>query len=148
MWVVEYDVVCHGDMRRPFEVCDAIEADFMAKGSDASCDMRRGADDPGWCWWGDVMGPDMTRLGVEDKVGCFFPLTRYSQAMLSTLYRNVGRNSGFAEVYFPTLCVQGGLRYEVMPSCVFGVFGFFHQQHRDQLEKLPMDDRWYHPVKT
>lgn len=147
MWVMEYDVHCQGSFAKPLQACDSIHADFMAKGCDTGFEVRTGRNDPGWCWWPDRYGPDLSRVPVADLHGCFYPLTRYSRAFLDVLDADLGRNSGFCEVYIPTLCVLSSLTYRPMPAEVFGTFRFFNPMHPLEFAGKPADDRLYHPVK-
>jgi hypothetical protein len=147
LWLVEYDVHCQGNFANPLAVCDAIDADFMAKGSDTGFEVRRGSQEPTWCWWPDRFGPELSALPVSSLVGCFFPMSRYSKAFLRVLEANLSRNSGFCEVYIPTLCVTNGLHYAPMPAAVFGAFRFFDPMHPSLFVGRPVDDRLYHPVK-
>jgi hypothetical protein len=148
LWVLEYDVHCHGSWRKPLDACDAIDADFMAKGSDADCGIRTGSNSPDWCWWSDRYGPEVSVLPTTDLFGCFYPITRYSRAFLDVLDDDIGRNSGFCEVYIPTLCVHSGLSYVAMPAGVFGTFRFFDAMNPDDFADKPQDDLLYHPVKS
>ena len=150
LWLLEYDIYAHGDINVPLAACDAIEADFMAKGADDAFAIRRGSTDPGWAWWGDLYGPDVADLPLECRIGCFYPASRYSRAFLSVLARNLGRNSGFCEVYIPTLCVMHGLKYAAMPEEAFGEFRYFGPMAPDdaRFTSTPPDDKLYHPVRA
>lgn len=146
LYLLEYDVKCHGSFAVPLGACDAIGADFMAKGSDGGHEPLHGGKDR-WCWWGDLYGEELSRLPTEARRGCFFPLTRYSKRFLEALEADLGRSSGFCEVYLPTLCVHRGLTYAAMPPEIFGAFRFFRPMAPESFAALDADDRLYHPVK-
>lgn len=148
LYLIEYDVLCNGSWRVVLDACDSITSDYMAKGSDTSPEIRTGQKDPHWCWWNDRYGPDMQSLSVSDLHGCFYPLSRYSRAFLRELSADLGRNSGFCEVYIPTLCVMRGLTYKGMPHSVLGTFRFFNPMPPSTFEGMAPDDRLYHPVKS
>jgi hypothetical protein len=147
LYLIEYDVHCHGSWRVPLDACDRIASDFMAKGSDTSPAIRTGARDPSWCWWPDRFGPEMQRLRVDELYGCFFPLTRYSRTFLEVMSNEIGRNSGYCEVFIPTLCVRSGLVYKAMPESALGVFRFFNPMSPAEFEGTAPDNLLYHPVK-
>lgn len=142
LWMIEYDVYCHGDIAIPLGACDAVEADFMAQGAGTSV-----ASHPTWCWWADRVGREVATLANDRLKGCFFPATRYSPEMLRALEANLGLNSGYCEVYFPTLCMMCGLRLAAMPSDVFGAFRFHDPMPLQSFAGVGQDDRLYHPVK-
>ena len=50
----------------------------------------------------------------------FFPITRYTPALLTLLDDNIGRSSGFCEVYVPTLAVYHGLTVAPLPENMTG----------------------------
>lgn len=142
LWMIEYDVHCHGNIAVPLAACDAVEADFMAQAAGMSV-----ATHPGWCWWGDRVGREVASLSADRLRGCFFPATRYSPAMLRALEANLGRNSGYCEVYFPTLCLMSGLRMAAMPDAVLGAFRFDDPMPASAFVGAATDDLLYHPVK-
>jgi hypothetical protein len=147
MWIMEYDVYCHGNIQIPFEWSNAIEADFMAKGSDLSPDIRCGTTHS-WCWWSNLVG-EFSQLPLSHRYGCFFPLTRYSKAFLDVIEKNLGVSSGFCEVYIPTLCVFNDLMYKGIPADAFGEFTFFDPKTVHEIkQKCMISNQWYHPVKS
>ena len=155
VWIVEYDVRCHGSMRDALARCDAAapDADFLAKGGGEAqrFALREHADDPGWCWFSHIEGRLATAAPPERRVGAFFPMVRVSSALVRAAAAELGHSTGFCEVYLPTLCRAVGLRAEAMPADVFGVF-----QYRPALEEavfeagaasVPPTNMLYHPVK-
>ena len=149
-WFIEYDVRCHGSFKKPIQACDAIQADFMAKGGDDRFEFRRGRTDP-WCWWQHIEGELASQVPIADRVGCFFPMTRYSKRFVSALREQFGKSSGFCEVYCSTLCERCNLVLRPMPSSVFAAFAYQPTISIDSFNQMtrvvPENDLLYHPVK-
>lgn len=118
VWMVESDVGCDGDIATCLSRCRDSRADFMA------FRIRTHADEPEWPWWESLRGEIADRVPVEDRVGCFFPVTRYSRAMVGAVDRNMGKSSGHCEAYVPTLAIAEGLVVDEIPASVEGDVGF------------------------
>ena len=118
VWMIESDVGCDGDIATCLSRCRDSRADFMAFRTKAH------ADEPGWAWWESLRGEIADRVPVEDRVGCFFPVTRYSRAMIEAVERNMGKSSGHCEAYVPTLAIAEGLVVDEIPASVEGDVGF------------------------
>jgi len=118
VWMIESDVGCDGDIATCLSRCRDSRADFMAFRT------RAYADEPGWAWWESLRGEIADRVPVEDRVGCFFPVTRYSRAMVGAFDRNMGKSSGQDEAYIPTLAIAEGLVVDEIPAGVEGDVGF------------------------
>jgi hypothetical protein len=116
--MIESDVGCDGDIATCLSRCRDSRADFMAFRTKAY------ADEPGWAWWESLRGEIEDRVPIEDRVGCFFPVTRYSRAMVDAVIRNMGKSSGHCEAYIPTLAIAEGLVVEEIPASVEGDVGF------------------------
>lgn len=150
VWVIEYDVFCHGSFREALRGCDAIEGDLMAKGAAESVALRCGALDRErrWPWWDNLVG-EMAATPMDRQHGVFFPMVRLSHAMVDAVRANFGRSTGFCEVYLPTLCVESGLVLTAMPAEAFGVFRHRPVMSVEDVEGSGApDDRLYHPVKV
>ena len=149
MWVVEYDVRCHGSFAAALGRCDQVAADFMAKGGDDRFELRSGRTDP-WCWWGSLEG-ELAITPIERQLGAFFPVTRVSHAMVEALRAQFGRSTGFCELYFSTLCSVAGLLAVAMPREVFGHFVYQPSMSNEEYERVKRitlaDDLLHHPVK-
>lgn len=118
VWMIESDVGCDGDIATCLSRCRDSRADFMAFRTKAH------ADEPEWAWWESLRGDIAGRVPLEDRVGCFFPVTRYSRAMVEAVDRNMGKSSGHCEAYVPTLAIAEGLVVDEIPASVEGDVGF------------------------
>jgi len=118
IWMIESDVGCDGDIATCLSRCRDSRADFMA------FRIKKYADEPEWAWWDSLRGEIADRVPVEDRVGCFFPVTRYSRAMLEAVERNMGKSSGHCEAYVPTLAIAEGLVVDELPASMEGDVGF------------------------
>lgn len=118
VWMIESDVGCDGDIATCLSRCRDSRADFMAFRT------RTYADEPEWAWWESLRGDIAGRVPLEDRVGCFFPVTRYSRAMVEAVDRNMGKSSGHCEAYVPTLAIAEGLVIDEIPASVEGDVGF------------------------
>lgn len=141
VWMIESDVGCDGDIATCLSRCRNSRADFMAFRT------RTHADEPEWPWWESLRGEIADRVPVEDRVGCFFPVTRYSRAMVGAVDRNMGKSSGQDEVYIPTLAIAEGLVVDEIPASVEGDVGFAiyatlpgHGDHRLYHKYVPKEE--------
>ncbi len=147
MWVIEYDVYCKGSFFEALKPCRNVECDFLAKGMDDGVGVRKYWRSPGWCWWGDLFG-EISALPVQERRGCFFPVTRSSVRMLETVKANLGKSTGFCEVYFPCLCVANGLSYKSIPWQSLGIVRYAPQLSPEEVQRIAVPNRLYHPVKS
>jgi hypothetical protein len=147
IWVIEYDVYCHGSFAKALEPCHNIDADFLAKGRDDSIEKRRFYLDPHWVWWRDVFG-ELSKMPLMARTGCFFPVIRMSPRFIQTLRENLGKSTGFAEIYFPCLCVAYGLKYKAIPWTCIGEVRFQPSFALEELQRTAEKDKLYHPVKV
>jgi hypothetical protein len=115
-WMIESDVGCDGDIATCLRSVRDRTSDFMAT------KVRTRAQDPGWCWWGALAG-EIAAMPMEERLGCFFPVTRYSRAMLDLLWEHRDASSGFCEVYVPSLAARHGLVVAGLPEHVIGDIG-------------------------
>jgi hypothetical protein len=146
LWIIEYDLYCHGSFAEALKPCHHIEADLLAKGRDDSIEKRRFYLDPHWVWWGDLWG-ELAKMPLMARTGCFFPIVRMSQRFIETLRENLGRSTGFSEVYFSNLCVAYGLKYKTIPWICIGDVRFQPDYTLEELQKTALPNRLYHPVK-
>ena len=146
LWLIEYDVYCKGSFAKALQPCHNIECDFLAKGRDDGIEVRKFWKCPSWCWWDDLFG-ELKKLPHHNRKGCFFAITRVSTRMLDTIKANLGRSTGFCEVYFPCLCVANGLSYKSIPFESIGDVRFRPELSQDDVEKYAEANKLYHPVK-
>lgn len=148
MWMIEYDVYCHGDWKNFMNRVNRIRADLLCKGFDDAFaeDIMTPYNNPQWYWWSSLTG-SMTKVKLEDRRGCFFPVVRCSKVFLEVLENNLHINSGFCEVYFPTLCYINNLVLEAIPLSSFGIFRFKPVLDIKDIQKMPMNSKLYHPLK-
>lgn len=148
MWLIEFDVVCNGSWKSALQVYnDTSDADFLCKSSDNQyveeiiTPMRY----PDFYLWDYLNGP-IANVPEIYKRACFFPIVRISNEFTKTIIKNLSINSGFCEVYFPTLALVNGMKLEPMKLTTFGVFRY---RPVIKIGEIPTeeDDRLYHPVK-
>lgn len=133
-WLIESDVGCDGLIAACLDKCTST-ADFMAF-QVRSYDAGSNAD---WAWWTSIRG-EIATVPLHDRMACFFPVTRYSVAMVNAVSGHMGASSGHCEAYIPTLAVAKGLRVENLPLSMHGNVGF------TVFDALPgkEDNRLYH----
>jgi hypothetical protein len=146
LWIIEYDIYCKEGFGNALALCDGIECDFLAKGGDDRVTIRTYNTHPGWCWWNALYG-EISHMPLKQRQGCFFPLTRYSHRMIDVLRNNLGKSTGFCEVYLPCLCVANNLEYKAIPSEVFGQFQFRPNLQYKKLLETAIPNKLYHPYK-
>jgi hypothetical protein len=117
VWMIESDVGCDGDIGLCIQKCTST-ADFMAFQVRGYSEGNRG-----WEWWPSIKG-ELAAVPMQDRMACFFPVTRYSAAMLRAVAEHMGRSSGHCEAYIPTLAAASGLRVEQLPLSMHGHVGF------------------------
>jgi hypothetical protein len=118
VWLIEGDVGCDGDIATCLNQAASSRADFMA------FRIKSYADEPEWAWWNSLKGEIDDTVPLERRVGSFFPVTRYSRAMIDAVIRNMGKSSGQDEAYIPTLAISEGLVVEELPAAMEGDIGF------------------------
>lgn len=136
LWMIENDVYVDGSLLKSYENADNMNEDFLAT------HVKTYMEEPEWVHWGRLKG-EMEKLELEKQVKCFFPLVRCSRKMLDLVDKNLGKSSGYCEVYFPTLANINGLTYGNLPSNMIGKFEF-HETVR--LSTIPKnnDNKLYH----
>lgn len=147
IWFIEYDVYCRGNFKIAFDKCDSIYADFMARGRDTGSESFRVGFSDEWCFWNDIYG-DISKVPMKYRVGCFFPMVRFSKKMLDTIKDYFNRSTGFCEVYIPTLAVEENLVIKPMPIEIFGIFRFRPNIIMEELLEFEgFPDLIFHPIK-
>lgn len=141
LWMIEYDVYCHGSFAKALAPCHAIDCDYLSDG------LRTPMAEPNWCWWGDLYG-GMEDIPLRQRRGCFFPISRYSRRFLVAIEQHLGKSTGFCEIFFPTLCHVLGMDIGVIPaSKCFGTFEYRPALALANITSVPADNLLYHPVK-
>ena len=103
-WLIEYDVRFRGDWRRFFRLFENDKTDFIT-----SCIKTLnniGGEhlvEKDWVWW------DQKNFPVEEQIGCFFPINRFSNKALATLSELYEKGChGYAELIVPSLIYNTG----------------------------------------
>jgi len=92
MWIIEYDVFCKN--WNILKINDEYHYDFLATYiENYSKNNKR------WSHWRKIIFDDIL---LENRVKCFFPITRFSKKLLIKLFQEIGNNSGYCELYIPT----------------------------------------------
>ena len=100
-WLIEYDVRFAGDWRFFFDSFKDTKQDFL------TCRIRRHADEPGWWWW--WLHHPRKSIPLSERLSCFNPICRLSNASLSFLHQSLSDGwCGHNEVLFPTLLHHNG----------------------------------------
>lgn len=144
MWLIEYDVRWIGSLKDILLPCLEIKCDFLAKGNDKNCSKKLYKENKSWCWWCGLYGEIDKTTKMDERVGCFTPITRYSESMIKALRNNFEKSTGFCEVYLPCVCLQYNLEYACIPEKCFDKFHFRPTMKKEEMVKK---NKLYHPVK-
>lgn len=136
MWIIENDIYADGSLEKCFEIAEHIDDDFLAT------EISEYEDKKDWAHWGKLSG-EYENLELNKQVKSFFPVVRCSIKMLDLLKNNLGKSSGFCEIYFPTLAKNNGLKYSNLPADMFGNFEYIETV---RLSNLPNNNnnKLYH----
>ena len=136
MWIIENDIYADGSLEKCFEIAENIDDDFLAT------EIIEYENNTDWAHWGKLSG-EYENLELHKQVKLFFPVVRCSIKMLNILKDNLGKSSGFCEVYFPTLAKNNGLKYSNLPSDMLGNFQYLETV---RLSNLPNNNnnKLYH----
>lgn len=136
LWMIENDVYIDGSILKSYENADDMNEDFLAT------HIEQFNDNKEWVHWGRLIG-EIKNIDYDKQVKCFFPLIRCSIKMLELLNDNLGKSSGYCEVYFPTLANINGLTYKNLPSNMIGKFEAYEIVRLSTLPKNN-DNKLYH----
>lgn len=144
IWSIENDVYCNGDWGVTLRKADCVGVDFLTDMITPYEYDKNGW--PDWAWK-RIYGWDVKD---EEKVKSFSPICRMSRKMMDILDRELGKRSGFLELYPSTLCIHEGLRMAEMPRYMLA---YNHWEPRpiwwleEEIKKWPGANRLYHPIK-
>ena len=104
-WLIEYDVTFAGTWSDFFAAFSQESGDFIASKIKSQHPLSEGLPHaPDWCWWPNL------NFSVEPRLGCFFPVTRFSRSAMQVLDRELRAGKhGFCEVLVPTLMLHAGM---------------------------------------
>ncbi len=105
VWLVEDDVYCDGRLDKCIEFNSHRKEDFLASFVE---DYGETEAELNWFWWNHLKNWSPP---IEQRVKSFFPVTRYSRRFLECVHDNVGKSTGYCEVYIPTLAKTNGYTY-------------------------------------
>jgi hypothetical protein len=143
LWLIEYDVYCN-DFGATLRSCDAIHADMLTKIKR----LNYWWQNKKWFWWDKLEG-EISLVPISKRKRCLFPVNRFSKPFLQVLEKNLSKNSGYCEVYFPTLCNISGLILKPIPKKLFGIFRYLPVIQKQEIADIKKEDnRLYHPVKN
>lgn len=143
-WDIEYDVYCHGDWKRIFDRCNEIENDLLVP-----CIDHYGPHH-GWNIyphvWDRMQG---LHIPKSELYTCLLMIGRLSKKMLGWIADNLGKMSGFVELYPINLCRHMHGNVQVFPMGVCGdYFTFYYiDESAKNVLRRPLDDMIYHPMK-
>lgn len=112
-WILEYDVRFSGDWWRFLSDQDQTAADaLLINGT-----WPFNGDHNWWVWHELQWGGD---LGIEERCAGYVFLGRYSRELLQCVHEQIGKRSGYAEVYLATLCNAYGFSTAAVDSRFHG----------------------------
>jgi hypothetical protein len=138
-WMIEHDIYCGGSWARALRLADGKGEDLLA--TKVSPWTRQLRD---WWWWDALRGRMRDAVPLKARHKCFFPLVRLSRAMLECVEENVGRSTGYCEVYIPTLAHSAGLTLDNLPPEMLGKWEHTVQLRASELPLLRRDNRLHH----
>lgn len=143
MWLMEFDVYCHGDFRVCLEPTTDMHCDFL------TTHYRDYSLDPTYPWWNDFYGhPSFAQVPLDKRRACFFPMNRFSRRLVEAVMQNLHVASGYCEVYFVTLAHMLGMTINEIPIECLGTFRYRPFVDVATFDNLPIDNKLYHPVKA
>jgi len=146
MWVVEYDVYCHGDWKSCLLACDGKTEDFLAT------ELKEYPQSRAWYHWKTKplfkVGKSIKPPVLNECIKCFFPVTRYSKRFLRHLNEKRGHCIAFCEIYVPTICKLNAFTIgDVEKEIIGSYFSYSSWKDKNKTLHLPFDNRLYHPDK-
>lgn len=145
LWFIEYDVYCQ-DFATVVAACNGISADLLTAGN-RKHRLLTVRNKPKWYWWPSLVG-EIAQTPMQQRLGCFFPINRFSVRFLNVIEQNLSKSTGYCEVYFPTLAKVNGLSVKLMPRWLFATFRYKPNIEKEKIQRLQKADfRLYHPVK-
>jgi hypothetical protein len=143
LWFIEYDIYSK-DLGKALHSFDRTNADLLTTTIGSSWYNWTSRK---WFWW-DKLDGEMSSTPMKKRRRCFFPINRFSKKFLQVVAENLSKNSGFCEVYFPTLCRLSRLSLKFFPKNLFGTFRYQPSIPEEEVLKIRHNDyRLYHPVK-
>lgn len=118
MWFLENDIYCDGNMYTTLQKANGLSEDFLAISVE-----KQSAANLDWHWWQDLVGRITSH---EERVKSLFPVTRCSRELVQAVCEELGKSSGYCEVYIPTLASLYKLTYANLPISMIGE-GFTYQ---------------------
>ena len=105
IWLFENDVFCDGNLLATFNKANSLTDDFLATHIEAA--------KPDWQWYHHLQG---SISEYTERLQCLFCITRYSSRFINLIVEELGKNSGYCELYIPTLAKSRGLTISNLPS--------------------------------
>jgi hypothetical protein len=133
LWLIESDVYCDGSWGAVFEQIRDMKQDFLA-----TIIEDYNETNSGWPHWNALVN---YHVPLPSQTKCFFPFTRYSNAFMKVIHDNIGKHSGYCEVYLPTLARNNSFTFANVPDHIIGKFDFVKVT-----VPFKNDNRIYHKV--
>ena len=136
-WMIETDVYCDGNIRNTLDKCHD-SSDFI------SSDIKKWPDVKHWPHWTRLEG-DASTIPMDQRWGCFFPVCRFSRRFLKCVrdFYYKGTQTGYCEVYFPTLANKHGFTIKELPKSIHGNISWEQNYDQDTIPKL-QNNKLYH----
>lgn len=141
IWILEYDVYCDGNWKTTLKKCQDKTTDFMAT---CVCGHK---EDIFWGLWFCLHGLRRFKPVLSERIKSFFPVVRVSKVLCEGLEMNIGKYSGFCELYFPTLAKSLGLTYNNFPPSMFGDVFVYSVEKNFTITKQNKN-QLFHPFTT
>jgi len=109
IWVLENDLYFNGNMSKILGSVDC-KGDFMAT------HIRKYKEDPTWSHFPRLVG-DISSIPMEQRIASLFSIVWCSSKMIQLLHENLGKSSGYCEVYFTALAPET----TQLPDSIIGV---------------------------
>lgn len=136
-WMIETDVYCDGNIRDTLDKC-RDSSDFISSA------IKRWSKDNNWPHWSRLEG-DASSIPMDRRWGCFFPVCRFSKRFLKCVrdFYYKGKQTGYCEVYFPTLAYNHGFTISELPKSIHGDISWEHNYDQNTIPKLK-NNKLYH----
>lgn len=115
IWIIESDVYCDGKYLDLLDACaHDCKEDLIGINGVVPNDNTEN-----WVWWNHLEGR-IASVPVQDRAGLFIAVLRGSRHFFETLEQSMNIDSGFAEVFLPTLAKYSGLSQGWIPNKYMG----------------------------
>lgn len=142
LYLIEYDVFCDGNWLLTLNKNNDNKADFLATHVDDYSIKHLS-----WGHWFNLDGSKRLKPKREDRVKSFFPITRYSFHFFKMLEKEIGKYTGFCEIFIPSLVKQKNLTYSNISFECIGKHWIFTDELKHHFNpSLENNHKLFHPI--